>query len=350
MMDCNISDIAKTAGVSRATVSRVMNGNPAVKPKTAAHVREVMEKLAYVRPAIRPGPKPRTIHTNRLRATSIALITIGGTSQLFQEPIMAALIGELQSACRKRQLNLLLDQMTSPDQIPLCVEGRQIDGAIIMIAGTPPLLRECIAKLASLIPVVHIFTPGHPLSTVDHVTVNDVAVGDMAFRTLMDAGCKSLALVNANPVFLEALHVRGRAFGDRAADAGVPLHFFTRPTSTASPQNYWPQPLTVFEDFKNLAEEIQRLPGPVGVFLTLETAASELHAALLATGALESGRVKLAIAGTTPFFIQNLQPTPILIDLTFPEIIRVAVDRLIHRAQNMPAQVLTFLVPPQLVK
>jgi hypothetical protein len=60
--------------------------------------------------------------------------------------------------------------------------------------------------------------------------------------------------------------------------------------------------------------------------------------------------VKLAIAGTTPFFIQNLQPTPILIDLTFSEIIRVAVDRLIHRAQNMPAQVLTFLVPPQLVK
>ena len=94
--------------------------------------------------------------------------------------------------------------------------------------------------------------------------------------------------------------------------------------------------------------KVKNLTGPVGVFLTLETAAAELHAALKATGALESGHTKLMIAGTTSFFVQNLDPAPTLIDLAFPEIIQVAVDRLIHRAQNMPAKVLTFLVPPQL--
>lgn len=348
-MDYNISELAKAAGVSRATISRVINGNPAVKAKTAARVREVIDRMGYVRPAIRPGPKPRTNFTTRLRTGSIALIAIGGTSQLFQEPIMATLIGELQSACRKRQINLILDQMTSPEQIPLCAETRQIDGAILMVAGRPARRRECIAKLASLLPAVHLFTPGHPISSVDHVTVNDVAVGDMAFHFLKNAGCQSMAVVNANADYLEALYVRGRALGDRAVDSGIPVHYFAAEKASGPIQSLWPQPLTSFENFKTVAGRIQGLPGPVGVFLTLESATAELHGALESLALIGSGHAKLVVAGTTPFFVQNLQPAPQLIDLAFPDIIEVAVERLIHRAQNLPNQVLTFLVPPRLV-
>jgi DNA-binding LacI/PurR family transcriptional regulator len=348
MDEMNIADIAREAGVSRATVSRVMNGSPLVKPKTVALVRETVTRLGYVRPAVRPGPKPRAASTTRLKASSIALIAIGDTRNLFQDPIMAQIIEELQNTCRKRQMNLLLDQMSSPDQIPLCVETRQIDGAILMVSGRHPQRRECIAKLASLLPSVHLFTPGHPLSTVDHVTVNDVAVGDMAFRTLRDAGCKSMAMVNANTDFLEALHVRGRAFTDRSNAAHMPVHFFATNENAANPTAYWPQPLTVFEDFATVAAAIRKMPAPVGVFLTLESAAPALHEALKAEGVLNDAHCKLLIAGTTPHFVKNLEPKPALISLSFPEIINVAVDRLLHRAQNMPSQVLTFLVPPQI--
>lgn len=346
MEEMNIEDIAREAGVSRATVSRVMNGSPLVKAKTAAHVRHTIDRLGYVRPAVRPGPKPRSVSASRLRASSIALIAIGDTRNLFQEPIMAHVIEELQKICRERQMTLLLDQMSSPDQIPLCVEARQIDGAILMVSGRPPLRRECIAKLASLIPSVHLFTPGHPLSTVDHVTVNDVAVGDMAFRTLRDAGCQSMAMVNANTEFLEALHVRGRAFTDRANEARMPIHFFATKENAAEPSAYWPQPLTVFEDFQTVAVTIRQMPALVGVFLTLESAAPALHQALKMQGLLDDQHCKLLIAGTTPYYVKNLDPQPVLLSLSFPEIITVAVDRLLHRAQNMPSQVLTFLVPP----
>ena len=263
---------------------------------------------------------------------------------------MAHIIEELQNTCRQRQMNLLLDQMSSPDQIPLCVETRQVDGAILMVSGRPAKRRECIAKLASLLPSVHLFTPGHPLSSVDHITVNDVAVGDMAFRALRDAGCKSMAMVNANTEFLEALHVRGRAFTDRANEAHMPVHFFAKKENAAEPSSYWPQPLTIFEDFKSIATTIRQKPAPVGVFLTLESAAPALHDALKAEGLLNDAHAKLLIAGTTPHFVDNLDPKPTLISLSFPEIINVAVDRLLHRAQNMPSQVLTFLVPPHLTE
>jgi len=348
MDEMNIADIAREAGVSRATVSRVMNGSPLVKAKTAARVRDTVTRLGYVRPAVRPGPKPRAASVLRLKASSIALIAIGDTRNLFQEPIMAHIIEELQNTCRQRQMNLLLDQMSSPDQIPLCVETRQVDGAILMVSGRPTQRRACIAKLASLLPSVHLFTPGHPLSTVDHVTVNDVAVGDMAFRALRDAGCKSMAMVNAHTEFLEALHVRGRAFTDRANEANMPVHFFAKKEKTAEPASYWPQPLSIFEDFKSVATTIRQMPAPVGVFLTLESAAPALHEALKAEGILDDAHCKLLIAGTTPHFVKNLEPKPTLISLSFPEIINVAVDRLIHRAQNMPAEVLTFLVPPHI--
>jgi DNA-binding LacI/PurR family transcriptional regulator len=350
MDDMNISDIAREAGVSRATVSRVMNGSPLVKAKTTALVRDTITRLGYVRPAVRPGPKPRANALSRLRVSSIALITIGGTGNLFQEPIMANVIEELQTACRTRQMNLLLDQMTSPDQIPLCVETRQVDGAILMISGRPPQRRECIAKLASLLPVVHLFSPGHPISTVDHFSVNDVAIGDLAFRTLRDAGCQSIAMVNANTNFLEALHVRGRALTDRANEAHMPIHVFASKENSADPTAFWPQPLTVFEDFQTIAATVKQMPAPVGIFLTLESAAPALHAVLKAEGLLESGHARLLIAGDTAHYVKNLDPAPILISLSFPEIINVAVERLLHRAENMPNQALTFLIAPHLVK
>ena len=42
-----ISEVAKTAGVSVATVSRVVNGSPSVSHETQARVQEAIERLGY---------------------------------------------------------------------------------------------------------------------------------------------------------------------------------------------------------------------------------------------------------------------------------------------------------------
>lgn len=350
-MKVKVADIVREAGVSRATVSRVLNGSTAVNPRTVALVRETMDRLGYARFSVRPGPKPGMPQASRLRTKVIALVTIGQTRALLEEPIMARVIEGIQSACRKQGLSLLLDQMNSPDKIPFCVQTRQVDGVLVMLSGRPSDARESIIDLSAAIPAVQLFTPGHSVASMDHVTINDVAVGALAFRTLKQAGCRSLAVVDASSTFHEALLDRGRAFKDRAALNALPAHYFSRRRSDFKIEECLPQPLTIFKDFAEVAEGIRRnLPLPAGVFLTLEMHAPQLHEALAAAGLFKNGDVKMIISGTTARYVEHLDPPPFLIDLSFEEIIDIAVERLIDRILQPNARALSFLVAPRLVE
>ena len=350
-MKMSLDDVAREAGVSRATVSRVVNGSPSVDAKTVAAVRQTMDRMGYVRPAVRPGPRPRISHPSQLRVGAIALVIIGGSRNLMQEPTMALVIDRIQVACRKRQVNLILEQMDSPDQVPHCVQNRQVDGALIMVSGRPDYLRACIHKVAGLVPVVYFFAPGHPVSGVDHVSVNDVAIGSLAFHTLKDAGCKSFVVMSNQESFLEALLVRGRAFLDRVAVEGLAGTAYIMAAGNTDIGRFWPMPLTVIDKPEALVERlrVQATAGTVGLFVTLETQVRPIHQALERHGLISSGAVRMIVAGSTPFYVEDLSPAPQLISLEFGEIINIAVERLIHRAVSLPAGVLTFLIPPKLV-
>jgi DNA-binding LacI/PurR family transcriptional regulator len=352
--EVTIDDIAKVAKVSRATVSRVINGNPLVKSKTAEYVQQIMEELGYAPSAKRPGPKPRNAHPSRLRNGVISLITIGGTGELLQEPIMSSVVQEIQSACQKRKLSLLLDQMTSADEIPYCVQTHQIDAAIVMIAGRPLYHREAITNLARQIPCIHLFAPGHPVPTVDHATVNDVAIGALAFKTLKEQGCRSFSLVNASDFMHEALFVRGRAFLDRIQYEDFPAITFASPMKQGSPERVWPGPLKIYKHPSEIAAGLKQITeqakGPIGLFSTLEQNARELHAALEKEALLSSGKVKLVIAGTTHFFVRGLNPAPILIDLNFPKLINIVLERLIHRTLHHPTVPFSLMILPSLIQ
>lgn len=55
VMNVTIYDVAREANVSMATVSRVVNGNPNVKPSTRKKVLEVIERLGYRPNAVARG-------------------------------------------------------------------------------------------------------------------------------------------------------------------------------------------------------------------------------------------------------------------------------------------------------
>ena len=58
-MGVSIVDVAKAAGVSHMTVSRVLNRSRGVRPETVTAVMKAVEELGYVAPRRKPGPKPK---------------------------------------------------------------------------------------------------------------------------------------------------------------------------------------------------------------------------------------------------------------------------------------------------
>ena len=94
---------------------------------------------------------------------------------------------------------------------------------------------------------------------------------------------------------------------------------------------------------------IDGMPGPVGVFVTHEGSARAVHQALEKRGLLSSGAARLVVAGSTPHYVNGLDPAPQLLSLDIPGIISLAIDRLIHRAIHLPSGALTFLTSPRLV-
>lgn len=71
-----INDVAKAAGVSKATVSRFVNGGSAqLSPDTAARVAEVIQQLGY-----KPSPMAQSLKHGRTRLIGLAVADITNPS------------------------------------------------------------------------------------------------------------------------------------------------------------------------------------------------------------------------------------------------------------------------------
>ena len=77
-----LEQVAALAGVSRATVSRVVNGSPKVSPAVRAQVERAVAKLGYV-----PNRAARSLVTRR--ADSVALVVSEPHTRFFSEPFFA---------------------------------------------------------------------------------------------------------------------------------------------------------------------------------------------------------------------------------------------------------------------
>jgi DNA-binding LacI/PurR family transcriptional regulator len=181
--------VAARAGVSRATVSRVVNGSPKVSPEIRDTVQRAVEVLGYV-----PNQAARSLVTRR--TDSIALVVSESATRIFSDdPFFAGIIRgvsqELDAA--DKQLVLIMAGSTlNHDQIERYAAGGHIDGVMVAsLHGADPL-PGVIARMG--LPVV---CSGRPLSSgaPPYVDVDNVGGARMAVRHLLDAGRHRIATI-----------------------------------------------------------------------------------------------------------------------------------------------------------
>ena len=128
--------MAALAGVSRATVSRVVNGSPKVSPAVRAQVERAVAKLGYV-----PNRAARSLVTRR--ADSVALVVSEPHARFFSEPFFAGMVRGVSAALAGTGVQLvLLIAQDLPDRgrLERYVAGGHVDGVLLAsLHGDDPL-------------------------------------------------------------------------------------------------------------------------------------------------------------------------------------------------------------------
>ncbi|GIX05943.1 MAG: LacI family transcriptional regulator [Candidatus Poribacteria bacterium] len=187
-----ILDVARRAGVSTATVSRVLNGDPRVRPETAQRVREAIQALNYVPPP--PTDRRRRNARSRLgiHTGKIAVLIPTAVGHPLKTVLSARLLAGMEEAARAADLQLLITGLPEPERLPPTIDRRHIDGLIVR---APVGSREWLPPLIRHVPYVWLFEPGAVEVSGDIVLPDNARVGALALEYLLERGRRRLAVV-----------------------------------------------------------------------------------------------------------------------------------------------------------
>ncbi len=171
-----VHDIAKEAGVSLATVDRVLNARPGVRGATIAKVQAAVERLGYVRDTY-------AANLARQRRYRFAFVLPEGPSQ-FTDSLKGALSEAYGSQVADR---VLLKLVSVPSHDPHAIvrslqslNTTQLDGVAIMAPETPQV-RDAIARLKAEGLAVVALVSDLPNSDRDYfIGINNIAAGRTA--------------------------------------------------------------------------------------------------------------------------------------------------------------------------
>lgn len=208
-----LEQVAALAGVSRATVSRVVNGSPKVLPDTVAAVEQAIGQLGYV-----PNRAARALVTRR--TDSVALVMPEPDSRVFSDPFFAGILRGVSRtlAPTSSQLVLLIEPAEGDDQRLLrYLRGGHVDGAIIVSHHGRDNVLQDLAQLP--LPIVFSARPIGVEVPVASVDVDNVAGARTAVEYLLSKGRKRIGII-AGPLDMTAGLDRLTGYQEVAAEAG----------------------------------------------------------------------------------------------------------------------------------
>ena len=205
-----LENVALQAGVSRATVSRVVNGSPKVSPDVRRDVEAAIARLGYV-----PNRAARSLVTRR--SGSFGLVITEPTSRLFSDPFFPRVLRGISAELTTRDLQLILLMPNSPADVRRTgdyLSAGHVDGVVLVSLHAEDPLPTRLSSAG--IPLVLV---GRPLPGIEasYVDVDNRQGARTAVEHLIAGGRRAVATISGPldmPVGIDRLAGYRDAVGD----------------------------------------------------------------------------------------------------------------------------------------
>jgi DNA-binding LacI/PurR family transcriptional regulator len=214
-----MDQVAEAAGVSRATVSRVINGAPSVDAKIREVVQRAIAKTGYV-----PNVAARTLVTRRTNSVAMVISEperpndASFLNRVFTDPYFGRLTAGATGVLRPHDIHLVIIPTDSSDHHHVIRYLRQghVDGILLISSDDKDPLPRQVFEMG--IPAVLSARPGPPIA-ISYVDVDQRAGAQFAAEHLLSRGCRKLATITG-PLDMPSGQVRFDGFVSYLANRG----------------------------------------------------------------------------------------------------------------------------------
>ncbi|VUD68780.1 HTH-type transcriptional regulator GalR [Thalassocella blandensis] len=206
-----IKDIADAAGVSQATVSRVINNGPKVGDETRARVKALLLEMGYV-----PNVHARALVSKHSTSIGVVIAELA-------DPFFATLAHGIQSVALQKNIQMLL----SCGSIYLETERKAIENLLqhrceSMVVHSKALDDQSLIEFARMVPGFVLINRFIPEISHRCVWLDNVAGGELMAKHMLGLGHKSFAMVSSR-YEIEDPYQRLEGVRKALADAGLEL-------------------------------------------------------------------------------------------------------------------------------
>jgi LacI family transcriptional regulator len=208
-------EVAKRAGVSRTTVSFVLNDVPGMRisPETRQRVVEAARELDY-------HPNAAARHMVTGRASAIGFIMRQRSDQVFADHFLPQVLLGLNQAALRKNYHTLIDLIPPGDHstsYTSILSEHHVDG--IVVSGPLSQDEELIRIHAQGAPVV--LLGQFPNSDIPSIDVDNMRGASLATRHLLDLGHRRIALITNSSLDYTAASDRLDGYRQTLASAGI---------------------------------------------------------------------------------------------------------------------------------
>jgi|WetSurMetagenome_2_1015567.scaffolds.fasta_scaffold41927_2 LacI family transcriptional regulator len=213
MATITLNDVAKKAGVSKKTVSRVLNNEPTVAEITFGRVRQAMQELDYVP------------NTSARRLSSGKAMTIGVTvGWHIHDAYAGSVVESTFRECHNYGYNLSLLSIEVDDVVRIldAFRGKQVDGFIL---DTPSSMMTSLWKGLEQVHAPYVVINPNFLekpACASYVCINDEKAMQECTEYLIKLGHRHIGYVSHNPAYIHQAN-RIRGYKKALTKAGIPV-------------------------------------------------------------------------------------------------------------------------------